>query len=139
MNPENTNWVKGWSLEQPYLTGIRAGGHEYFLDEPVEDGGADKGATPTQMLLGALCACTVITLRMYASRKNWPLEGVEVEADFSEKGQKEGGYETIIERKVTFKGELSRIQKERLLQIAMQCPVAKILKGQVFIEDITVI
>ena len=62
---------------------ITAGKHTLHADEPLSLGGADEGASPYEMLLGSLGACTSITLQMYAKRKQLPLLGVEVELDHS--------------------------------------------------------
>ena len=66
------------SDEKPYGVRINAGGHALRGDEPVDHGGADTGPAPFGLLLSGLGACTAITLRMYAERKNWPLAGVDV-------------------------------------------------------------
>src|SRR5437016_2903259 len=57
---------------------IWAGRHTLVADEPVDAGGTDAGPNPYEMLLSALGACTSMTLRLYAQRKGWNLEGVEV-------------------------------------------------------------
>ena len=61
-----------------YRVEIDASGHALVADEPTEAGGTDAGATPYDLVLAALGACTAMTLRMYADRKQWPLEGVVV-------------------------------------------------------------
>ena len=55
-----------------YAVAITAGHHEIISDEGLELGGQDVRATPPELLCAALCACTAITLRMYAERKSWP-------------------------------------------------------------------
>src|SRR6266487_6379899 len=54
---------------QPYAAQLRAGHHLFAADEPISSGGGDTAPNPTQLALGGLCACTAITLRMYAQRK----------------------------------------------------------------------
>lgn len=110
-----------------YATQLVAGGHHLVADEPAELGGADSGPTPDELVLAALGACTSITLRMYAERKQWPLTGVEVALDFAERDRER----TVIRRRIELQGPLDAGQRERLLQVANACPVHKLLTGQV--------
>ena len=64
--------------EKGYRTEILANGHPLLADEPLRVGGTNAGPTPYELLTSALGACTSITLRMYADRKGWPLDAVEV-------------------------------------------------------------
>jgi putative redox protein len=57
---------------------IETGSHVTRCDEPAANGGTDTGPTPQETLLAALGACESITLRMYASRKGWPLLDAKV-------------------------------------------------------------
>lgn len=61
-----------------YRTEIEVGVHRLVSDEPHALGGGAAGPAPYDLLLASLGACTAITLRMYADRKQWPLELVEV-------------------------------------------------------------
>jgi len=57
---------------------IAIGAHRLRADEEADQGGGDTGASPHEILLSALGACTSMTLRMYAERKGWPLHRVQV-------------------------------------------------------------
>jgi putative redox protein len=65
--------------ETPYAADIRTGQHALVADEPKSGGGGDAGPSPFGLLLSSLGACTAITLRMYAERKQWPLATIEVQ------------------------------------------------------------
>ena len=88
-------------------------GNTWQADEPIDEGGANTGPAPHRLLLSALGACTAITLQMYAARKQWPLQHVDVELKFNPDGTPESGND--ITRVITLQGELSDEQRERLL------------------------
>lgn len=121
---------------------ITAGSHRFFADEPVEQGGGGTGPDPYSLLLSALGACTAMTIRMYARRKEWPLESVEVRLinrrihakDCLECTSKDG-FITQIERHIRFAGPLTEEQVARLLEIARRCPVHKTLTSEIVIVD----
>ena len=74
-----------------YATTLKSGLHQIIADEPLEEGGTDLGFSPDELLAAALSACTSITLRMYADRKAWPLESVEVDVNFERDAATRGG------------------------------------------------
>jgi putative redox protein len=112
-----------------FPTVIAARTHTVRSDEPAEGGGSDTGPEPFELLLASLGACTAITLRMYARRKGWSLEGVEVEAGFDpDEGRR------LIRMSLSCTGNLTPDQRARLLQIANACPVHKALTRGVMVE-----
>ena len=115
-----------------YQVAITAGNHQFVSDEPPGIGD-DAGPEPFNLLLASLVSCTIITLQMYARRKNWPLEQVEMAADIrsveviDDTGQKSRS--SVIETRLTFHGPLTREQLMRLEEIAARCPVHRTLLG----------
>src|SRR5262245_49330058 len=121
---------------------ITAGSHTLIADEPPEAGGADAGADPYSLLLAALGACTAMTLQIYARRKGWPLERVEVRlrharihAEDCDSCQTSEGRVDRIERYISLTGQLSEEQRSRLLEIAARCPVHRTLTSEISIVD----
>ncbi|WP_316842509.1 OsmC family protein [Pedobacter gandavensis] len=115
-----------------YKTKIYADGHFIYADEPEELGGTDEGMAPGALLLASLGSCTAITIRMYADRKKMKLETIKVELAIC--NEEEMSKETTITRKITFTGELSSQEHDRLMQIADKCPIHKILSNPIKIE-----
>ena len=116
---------------------IRAGRHVLLSDEPISSGGTDTGPDPYALLLGALGSCTSMTLRLYARKKAWPLEGIAValsherihEKDCENCETKADARISRITREITLTGTLSAEQRARLLEIAERCPVHRTLGG----------
>lgn len=104
-----------------YRTQIEVGGHAITADEPAALGGQGAGPAPYDLLLASLGACTAITLRMYADRKEWPLESLDVALRLT------GKEERRIERTLTIVG-LDEAQKARLAEVAERTPVTLTLK-----------
>ncbi|MFP3947681.1 MAG: alpha/beta fold hydrolase [Longimicrobiales bacterium] len=128
--------------ESGYRTEIMARGHPLVADEPESVGGTDEGPTPYDLLLAALGACTSMTLRMYADRKEWPLEEVTVRQKHRKIHQKDcetdcdGGDEALdqVSREIEMRGPLDEEQRKRLLEIADRCPVHRTLDRGVKVE-----
>jgi putative redox protein len=133
-------WVTARIGLNGFRTEIEARSHGLVADEPTALGGNDRGPTPYELLLGALGSCMVMTLRMYADRKGWPLDGVEVqlrtteshEPDCAQCEEKDVGI-TMVERRLELFGSLSDAQHKRLLEIADRCPVKQTLERGVVV------
>lgn len=121
---------------------VQAGRHHFLGDEPVSVGGEDGGPDPYGFLLSSLGACTVMTLRMYANRKGWPLEGVEIRlrhrkihARDCEECESGTGHVDRIDKVIRLDGDLDDAQKERLMEIADRCPVHRSLTSETIIRS----
>ena len=120
---------------------IKAGRHEFIADEPLGIGD-DAGPDPYSLLLGSLAACTIMTVQMYARRKNWPLEDVELSLSTRKVHAKDcedcesdpNARVDIIDRQISFKGDLTPDQIDRLTDIASKCPVHRTLTSETVIR-----
>jgi len=105
-----------------YRTEIHVGGRDLVADEPPALGGQGAGFAPYDLLLASLGACTAITLRMYADRKGWPLESLDIGLRLH------GTDERRVDRTLTIVG-LDDEQKARMADIAERTPVTLTLKN----------
>lgn len=141
--PERDGWVTVRTGASGFYSEVRAGGHSLVADEPTAYGGTDLGPSPYEYLSAALGACTSMTLRMYADRKEWPLAGVTVRTkhqkthavDCADCDTTAGKIDEIV-REVRPEGPLDDEQKKRLLEIADKCPVHRTLHGEIKVRTI---
>jgi len=115
-----------------YTVSLAAGHHALTADEGAAAGGQDAGPSPHEMLCAALGACTAITLRMYAQRKEWALRHVHVDVQLHVEGKEHRS----ITRRLRFTGDLDETQRTRLADIAERTPVTLTLKQGVAITTI---
>lgn len=111
---------------EQYKTEVSINNHSIIADEM---NGTDLGPEPPQFLQVALASCTAITLRMYADRKKLTLEKIHVEVDMEKQEWK-----TVFKRRIELIGELTKEQRDRLLEIADKCPVHKTLTTPIEID-----
>ena len=107
-----------------YKTDITIGHHALVADEGPELGGKDQGPAPYDLLISALAACTVITLRMYADRKEWPVTAVHADIHF----RRDDAKVESIDRVLRIEGAVDGEQKKRMADIAERTPVTLTLK-----------
>lgn len=107
---------------------------QFIADEPEKNGGKDTGPDPYTLLLSSLATCTLITLRMYIDRKGWNIPEIKVNVNLFQTKDGENTT-TFIDRDITFPAEVEPEQKNRLLEIAAQCPVSKMLEGTVKVRS----
>ena len=122
---------------------VSASGHALRADEPVSAGGTDSGPGPYDLLLASLGACTAMTIRMYAERKQWPLADVRVTLRHDKIHAEDcAGCETAekkidrITREIRLTGALDQAEQARLMEIADKCPVHRTLTSEVKIRTV---
>ncbi len=101
------------------------------LDEPSFNGGKDIGPDPFTTVLSGLIGCTLTTLRMYIKRKEWDITDIHCSVNMLQEAEP---FKTSIFRTVSFGQPVTDEQKERLLWVAKNCPVAKLLQGEIVID-----
>lgn len=127
--------------DEGYRVKLTTTRHEWFGDTAGE-GGSDMGPNPEEMLLGALGSCTVMTLHMYADRKKWDLQKVEIDLELEKvKAADYDGYDgdakfvNVLRQNLIFHGNLDDEQRARLMEIAEKCPVHRVIQGPAVFED----
>ena len=105
-----------------------------IADEPVSSGGMDLGPDPFTLLLSSLASCTLATLRMYIDRKEWDIPEITVNANLFQT-VKEEVLTTTIDRDIRFSTTTTEEQRTKLLEIAGNCPISKLLKGEIAIRS----
>ncbi|QCK17069.1 bifunctional alpha/beta hydrolase/OsmC family protein [Mangrovivirga cuniculi] len=129
------------SADDGYTTEIIDKKHRWLADEPEDVGGTDLGPTPYGLLSSALGACTAMTLKMYADRKEWNLEEINIEIEHDkthatdcEHDEDEKAKIDRFKRRISVKGNLDDKQIKKLGEIADKCPVHKTLTTKSQIE-----
>ena len=127
-------------VEDNFTTSIQTSSHSLTADEPASIGGDDFGPSPYELVNAGLAACTAMTLKMYAARKNWDLQEVFVYTTHAKKhhvdsSAKKTGSIDHISKKLKFVGNLSEEQKNRLKEIASRCPVHRTLENGVVFDS----
>ena len=122
-----------------FLQDVNAGPRHHILaDEPEAYGGTGRGLTPYGLLSAGLGACTSMTIRMYARRKGWPLEGVSVDISHDKVHAQDAGQPGAkpdrFRRLIRLTGDLSEDQRAKLLEIADKCPVHRTLERSSHVE-----
>lgn len=127
--------------DDTFTTTLKAGDHYLTADEPKSVNGNNFGPTPYDLVASGLAACTAMTIKMYALRKKWLLEDVEVHVTYKKEHaedsihqEEQGAKIDIFEREVKLSGDLDSSQKERMLEIANKCPVHKTLHAEVLVR-----
>ena len=124
-----------------FTTDMKLGNHYMVADEPREFGGNDYGPSPYELVSAGLASCTAMTLQMYAKRKKWDLQHVDVHISYSKKHaedcqaceDKTAKLDTF-ERIIKLVGDLDDTQINRLLEIADKCPVHKTLHNKILVK-----
>lgn len=130
-------------LQSDFRVDITNGTHTWRADEPVDLGGDNTGPNPYDLLLGALAACTSITVSMYAKRKSIDISSLSVEYSYdkihaSDCEQCDDSHSGMVDRvtsRIFIDGNFDEDTRKRLMDIAQRCPVHKTLEKGIHFEE----
>lgn len=130
--------VEVTEVDHKFTCDVQTDSHQWQADEPLRVGGNNLGPDPYEHLLGALGACTVMTIRMYANLKKIPMDNVVVNLSHGREHSKDcdncdnvKNTIDVISRDISFTGDLSDTDVKRLLVIADKCPVHRTLHNKI--------
>ena len=133
--------VASLDADDGFTTQMKAGKHYLIGDEPEDFGGNDYGPSPYEYVSAGLSACTAMTLQMYAKRKKWDLQNVEVHTSYGkihaedcESCESPGAKIDTFKREIRLSGSLDEQQRHRLMEIADKCPVHRTLESEASIQ-----
>ncbi len=133
-----TGHVEVTEIDKNFWCDIQSDSHQWQADEPLKVGGSNLGPDPYEHLLAGLGACTVMTLRMYANLKKIPMKNVIVNLSHNREHikdcngcDKSNNTIDVIDKKISFIGDLSDKDIKRLLVIADKCPVHRTLHNTI--------
>jgi putative redox protein len=110
--------------EGTFQVRIDTGNHSFLMDEPVEYGGLSTGPSPFDLLCAALGACTLMTMKLYAKRKGWSLDQLNVRVTHQKgSADRRDRFDRVLEL-----GDVTDEQRDGLLKIAQRCPVDLLLE-----------
>ncbi|MEX6632141.1 bifunctional alpha/beta hydrolase/OsmC family protein [Hyphococcus lacteus] len=118
---------------EPFAVALSIDGYPMLIDAGKEDGGHDLGPNPTRTLEAALAACGVMTIKMYARRKKWNVEDVEIRIRRAK--SEDAHVPHLLEKELRITGDLDETQRARLLEIADKCPVHRVLTEGVTVNS----
>lgn len=114
-----------------YTTEVKCRDFTIINDEPLDKNGSNMGMTPMELLGASLASCTAITLRMYANRKEWQIDDIQVEVQIDSSST-----DVSFNKMITLKNSsLTEDKKNQMLLISKKCPVHKILEKSVIINS----
>lgn len=108
---------------------VRAGGHSFIADEPLDRSGLDGGPHPYQLLCASLAACTTMTLRMYANFKGYEFGRIRTDVTHERDSQgPAGATRDVFSRTILVEGQHDEDMQAKIIEIANKCPVHRTLE-----------
>ena len=130
------------TMQEGYYTTAQSGPHTWHADLPEEKGGGNAAPTPEELVMGTLGSCMAQTAKLYAARKGWQIDKIEIMLDFERfRGSDYDGYDGEyafvheIREHITVEGDLDDEQKQRVKDIMGKCPIRRLIANPAFFVD----
>lgn len=98
--------------------------------------------TPYGMLLSSLASCTALVMHTYAQNHDIKLKEVELHMSYQrvfredcEDCEEEKEYSEEISERILLEGDLSAVEREKLLHVAHYCPIYIMMKSGITIDS----
>jgi len=117
------------------LTTLSNGRHVWNADIDKTLGSNDRAPDPHDLLDSALAACTTLTLELYIRRRQMPVTGLRVTIDHVEDKNEQGQVRYQMMRHIYIEGDVSDVDRQKLLEIANKCPIHRLLSGDISIQS----
>jgi len=104
---------------------IDLAGFTIHADASIAAGGSGSAPGPHDLFDASLAACKALTLMLYARRKGWPLDHVDVTLSSDASEEREGKYKLDVT--LTLHGALDDTMRTQLLAVAQKCPIHKLM------------
>lgn len=115
-------------------TVVRAGAHEFTIDEPVERHGTDEGPSPLEYLVGSFIGCTNVIASRIAGEMGITLHNDHIESEAEVDGAVLSGDDCPLvfpRLKFRVKGRTDATPdqiEELKRQLAARCPVSALFR-----------
>ena len=120
------------SVEENMVVRINARENFLLADATEKDGGNSAYASPKEMFMASVASCKVMTVMLYAKRKGWEVEDVEIHLEFSP----QYGRDYVMYQRINIIAELEEEKIKKLKEIAELCPVGQYMKqGVTFVDQ----
>lgn len=114
-----------------YQQKISNGSHTVISDVSVTSGGDDSGLNPKEIALGALGACTAMTVLSRAAKRKWDVQSIIVNVTESKQADPNDSTKqiSVITEDIEVTGNLTQQELDDIKATAKQCPVYQLIVG----------
>lgn len=104
-------------------------GHTVLVDQPIDAGGADTAATPTEMFVGSLASCVAFYAGQFLQRHGLDRHGLSVSADFTMAADRQARV-AAVRLRIAVPAGVPAERRAALLAVASHCTVHNTLRHQ---------